>query len=334
MCIWNKILVGLISVAALVFFYMAARTLKTHQYWEESAQKHQQRIEQLEKQNVDTQVSIRQRRIELNELLLDRGRVWYRCDPKLTINKQDGSVTVTVAIESPDPHSISDKTILYGFEEADIQKKGHYLGEFKVTLADPKQKTVVLVPTLPLSPRQIDRLATSQRPWDLYEILPRDNHDVFASLTDAEKEEMLPPGSRQEYINDGKNDYVRPLRDYQVLFSIDNLRRTLLVDKIDATERDLKLVKDALDQAKQQEEAVKRDVASAKEDVQKFNRQREAVISYLKSLEKEYEAVKAAVSQLIEENRAKAGQIAKQQWEASRRIDERTRVMAQSGAGG
>ena len=334
MSIWNKILVGVIAVAALVFFYMAARTLKTHQHWHESALKHKDRIDELQKEFETTQVGNRQRRIELNKLLLDRGRVWSNCDPNVRINEDDGSPTVSVVIDSLGPNGIAKNTILYGFEKADAQDKGRYLGEFKVTGSDPAQKTVVLVPTLPLSLRQLDRLATAQRPWSFYEILPRDNHDIFASLTDAEKEKLLPAATRQEYLDDGKNGYVRPLRDYQVLFSIQNLRRTLLADKVDFTTRDLKLVQDALNQALQQEKAVERDVADAKEEVQTLSRQRDVVAGYLKTLEQEYESVKAAVTRLIEENRAMAGQIAQQQLEAARRIDERTRAMAQSGTGG
>ena len=334
MSIWNKILVGLIAVAALVFFYMAARTLKTHQHWHESALKHKDRIDELQKEYETTQVGIRQRRIELNKLLLDRGRVWSNCDPNVRMNEDDGSPTVSVVIDGLGPNGIAKNTILYGFEKADVQDKGRYLGEFKVTGSDPAQKTVVLMPTLPLSPRQLDRLATAQKPWSFYEILPRDSHDIFASLTDAEKEKLLPAATRQEYLDDGKNGYVRPLRDYQVLFSIQNLRRTLLADKVDFTTRDLKLVQDALNQALQQEKAVERDVADAKEEVQTLSRQRDVVAGYLKTLEQEYESVKAAVTRLIEENRAMAGQIAQQQLEAARRIDERTRAMAQSGTGG
>ncbi len=51
MGIWNKVLVGLIGVASLVLFYLAARTMKTHQYWRELAAKYEQRIEQLERAN-------------------------------------------------------------------------------------------------------------------------------------------------------------------------------------------------------------------------------------------------------------------------------------------
>ena len=46
-------------------------------------------------------------------------------------------------------------------------------------------------------------------------------------------------------------------------------QRTLMADAIDAATRDAKLLKDALAQAKQQEETVKVDVAAAKEEVAK-----------------------------------------------------------------
>ena len=51
MSIWNKILVWVIGVASVALFYMAARTLKTHQYWRELAQKYERKIEQVQEQN-------------------------------------------------------------------------------------------------------------------------------------------------------------------------------------------------------------------------------------------------------------------------------------------
>ena len=39
MSIWNKVLIGLISVASLAFFYLAVRTLKTRQHWQDLAQR-------------------------------------------------------------------------------------------------------------------------------------------------------------------------------------------------------------------------------------------------------------------------------------------------------
>ena len=52
MSIWNKVLVGLIGVTSLVFFYMATRTLKTHAYWRELAQKHEAKIGQIQDENI------------------------------------------------------------------------------------------------------------------------------------------------------------------------------------------------------------------------------------------------------------------------------------------
>ncbi len=56
--------------------------------------------------------------------------------------------------------------------------------------------------------------------------------------------------------------------------------------------------------------------------------------TYHEALDKELAAVNAEIARLIETNKAMAGRIAKLQLEAARRIDERTRAMAQSGAGG
>jgi hypothetical protein len=318
MSIWNKVLVWVIGVLSLPLFYLGARTLKTHQYWRELAIKHQRKIDDLQRQNrtlIDggggqgeqAQLGIRQRRIELSKLLLDRRRVWTQCDPKVAVSRDKGTAEVSVTLEQPNPHGIAKNTILYGFEEADAnakEKKGRYLGEFKVTKADEKAKTVTLEPTLPLNPRELERLATAQKPWNLYEVLPHNDPDSG------------------------------PVHDYQVLLTALNAQRTLLIDQIEATTRDKKLVDDALAQAQQQEEGAKQDVDTAKEEAKRVGRQRDAVATYRKTLEHELEAVKADIARLMEQNKAMAGQIAKQQWEATRRIDERSRTMAQSRTGG
>ncbi len=355
MSIWNKVLVGLIGVATLALFYVAARTMKTHQYWRELAVKYEQRIAQLEQANqtlvegtaAPAQPGIRQLRLELNKLVVDRGRAWFHCDPAVKVNPEQGTAVITVTINQPDPHGLAEGTVLFGFEEVDAQKQGRYLGEFRVAKSDEKQKQVVLAPTSRLNPREIERLSAAKRPWALYETMPRDNHEIFATQSDDEKKAMLPAASLPEYVKDGKpaagneppaqvvaGQYVRPLRDYQVFFTADRVQRTLLVDAIDAATRDEKLLTDALAAAKQQEEAVKVELAAAKEEVAKFRGQRDVVATYHQALEKELAAVRADIARLIETNKAMAGRIAKMQLEAVRRIDERTRAMAQSGAGG
>ena len=353
MSIWNKVLVGLIGVAALAFFYMAARTLQTHKSWRELARQYEAKIVQvkdenyrlvegMQKEGEQTEMGIKQVRRELHKLLIDRGRAWYNCDPKV---KGDAEVRITT--DQPDPHGISDKSVLYAFEEPDVQKKGRYLGEFKVTAAADKQ--ITLAPTARLTPREVERLATAKKPWTLYEVMPRDQHYIFADLSDAEKKARLPAEVLPEYLKDGKpaakddpeeckakdGKYVRLLRDYRILFNADRVNYTDMVDLFEATTRDMDLVEAALAEAKLQKAAATEAVATAKTELAKYSREGAAVAALRKTLEDKVAAMKALVARMMENNKVMAGQIARLQWDAVQRIDQRTRAMAQStGTGG
>ncbi len=361
MSIWNKVLVWLIGVAALGFFYLTVRTLDTRTYWRKSVLAHEKAIERVRAENrklIDgdpkatelSQMGIRQVRIELDKLLLNRRRAWFNCDPKVKVG--EGTAEVTVTIENPAPHGIADKTVLYAFEEAkvaDVQKRGRYLGEFKVTKVADKQ--VTLAPTSELTKRELDRLqvSTSKGPWTLYEIMPRDSHEIFAEMSNDEKKDMLPPESLPEYVKDGqpvaeddpraqkvdgKSVYVRPLRDYRILFDADLQDRALMANRFADTTGDTKIVEDALAQAKKQVDGYTADIASAQKDLEKVTSERNLVANVSKAIEEQLTKVTQAISQLIKENQAMAGRIAQQQLDAARRIDERTRAMAQSGTGG
>ncbi len=347
MSIWNKVLVGLIGVASLVLFYLAARTMKTHQYWRELATKYEQRIEQVDKAN-QTLVEGSGRagargaghpataaRFEPASAGSRPGLVRLRSQGQRESRERYGGNHRHDQPARPPRHRRRHGSLR--LRRGRRAEAGRYLGEFRVAKSDEKQKQVTLAPTSRLSPREIERLGAAKGPWVLYETMPRDNHEIFAALSDEEKKAMLPAASLPEYLKDGKaaaGKDARPLRDYHVFFTADRVQRTLLVDAIDAATRDEKLLHDALAEAKQQEEAVKVDLAAAKEEVTKFRGQRDAVTAYYQALEKELAAVRADIARLIETNKAMAGRIAKMQLEAVRRIDERTRAMAQSGAGG
>jgi len=356
MSIWNKILVGLICVAAIPYFYMAARALRMSTNWHEKAVKYEARLDQLLKENErllsgyekedGTMVAgIRQYRNELYRLLLDRRRVWLNCDPKIKLGREDGTAEITITIGSPTPHEIAEKTVLYVFEDVDVRQKGRYLGQYVVSeVTDEKQ--IVLVPTGVLSPRQIENLAAAKRPWMLYELMPRDDHDVFAELSDEPLRTMLPADTVQEYLKDGKpaapedpaqrvveGKFVRPLREYTILLNGEYEKRILLNDALEAAKRDKKLVRDALAAARNQEEACKRDIAAEKKQLAEQERQRDIVAAHRKKLEEKLEAIQAAVKALIAQNQAMVGQIAAYQLEAARRIEQRARSMARSPVG-
>ena len=140
MSIWNKVLLGFVGVASVVFFYTAARTLKTQKYWRELEKQFSEKLDALEKRNrelvdsdelEDKTLGIRRSEADLDRLLVNRGRVWEKCEPQ-KIDPRTGQVAVNT--DSANPNRISDKMILYVFEEGEGQKGGRYIGEFKADM--------------------------------------------------------------------------------------------------------------------------------------------------------------------------------------------------------
>jgi len=349
MSIWNKVLVGLIGFASLFLFYMAARALKTQTYWSKYALDHQERIRQLNEENRALADETGQRSMDLHKLLLDRRRMWSECDARVKTGPQTAEITVAInqidpRSNQPVPHGIAKGVVICAFEKANVQDKGQYLGEFAVRNVG-GDKQVTLEPTARLSPREINRLAKAKRQWVLYEIMPADNHEVFASLSDAEKKAMLPAESLREYLKDGKpaekddpkecvvdRKYVRPLVDYNVLFNDEREKRILLADSIEIVRQDKQLVQEALVEARTQANACAKDIASTKTEKETLQHERDVVKALREKLETSLGAMQAWIARLTEINQAMAGQIAKFQLEAAQRIDQRTRAMAQSGA--
>ncbi len=363
MSIWNKVLVGVIALASVFLFYMAANARKAELAWSDSARQHEKRIGQLNEQNrellagTDTEPGIRQLQVDLHKLLVDRRRVWPGCDPTSRKRGED-TAEITVTINQTDAkgqpnHGIANGTVLYAFEELNVKNKGEilgdfdvgqYLGEFAVT--NTNGKLVHLVPTCKLNTREVDRLVKAKRPWVLYELLPRDSHEIFASLSDEQKKALLPVESLKDYLKDGKpaerddpkecvvnGKYVRPLFDYGIMFNDEYEKRMLLADTIVALQQDKQLVMDALDEARTQADLCAKDIAATKKEREKAERDRDVVAAHLKNLEKNLGDMEAWIARLTELNQAMAGRIAKLQLEAAQRIDRRTREMAQSGAG-
>jgi hypothetical protein len=307
-------------------------------------QKENQNLQEGRKIGDEFEPGIAQVRAELNKLIVDRHRVWYDCNPAVSIDKQTGAVTVKATVAQPDPSGITPNTILYAFEQAGVQQKGRYLGEFKVTAAGDKQ--VTMEPAFRLLPWDREKLSTAKGPWTLYDSMPHDNHQIFARLSDEEKKALLPADSLSEYLEDGQpaakdepperivdGKYMRQLRDYAYLFKTYRLDITELIDLEQADMRDLKLLEDTLADAKRQVQFYQGQVTVFQALAAKFQRQRDAVLNYLEKLKEKFAAAKEAVEKTIQKNKAMAGQIAKIQLDATRRIDQRVRAMAQSASG-
>jgi hypothetical protein len=235
MSIWSKILIGLIAVAALPFFYLALRTLKTHQAWHGEVGKYEKAIadaEQLKPQllnGTNESPGIRPLTTQLHATLVDRGRVWRDATPG-QVNPQTGEVTITFAVPPVSP--IDDKAVLFIFDQpaappaaaaetlegalaaeepaegapaVDVPppstEMGAYLGQFKVVGIG--ESGIALQPTSQLTPTALKRLTENKGPWSLAEVLRADRHDIFDPDNPAHLA-MLPESVREEYQNDGK----------------------------------------------------------------------------------------------------------------------------------
>jgi hypothetical protein len=360
MSIWNKVLLWLIGLASIGFLILAARTLQTHSYWLDTAQKLQKSIgDEGAKTGVREEISqlkteIAKERIELHHLLVDRPQVWPKCTAQVKVDDAKAAATI-LAGDLAVGHGIAANSTLYAFEEPAAGSPGRYLGEFNVTQAAEKQ--ITLQSAYPLSPLEIKSLRESRGLWTFYNVLPPDNHETFTQLTDEEKKAVLPAETLADYVKDGKpagpqdpkeridanGNYVRQLRDYTEMLNYGRRQKTILFDEIEAVKRDKALVEESLADAQRQVQFAQNAIGELKtllakkekerDDVAKFDADKKLAGGVLKLLQDKLALIDEIVKRLIEENKAMAGQIAQKQWEATRMIDARIRAMAQNGGG-
>ncbi len=286
MTILSKILCGFLLLAAIPFFYLGARTLKTHQNYRQRYVKFEKDVEDAKNKQLELKeggkdlavdLGIRQAKAELHRLLAVRGRVWTGCVPSQPNDK--GVVNVT--IKAPNPHMIpapqagkAASFILYVFEEKSAKDNGRYIGEFRVVkVEDDKSNTITIEPALPLNEARAEENAeflallkdsadeTKGNTWIMHDVMPIDSHDAFANVTDWEG--LVPAEVADQYKRSGtpaqqddpaemvvdeggEKMYRRPLRDYGVLYREFDRLYTLFRDQLDGYTRDNALVEKAL----------------------------------------------------------------------------------------
>jgi len=379
MSIWNKILFVLIFLTSLVFMYLGAKTLKAHEHWRSKVLAFEAALEKTEQQIEDAQyaesdegviadMGIEQLKRDLHGLLVVRGRAWYNTEPQ-QIDAESGVVNVKIDTPSEDDlpgrHGIAENTVIYIFEEADVeaplgQGGGRYLGEFIVTGINPGEITAR--PLGSFDARQLDRLANSSSPWSLYDVMPVDSHDVLADVDDERLRSILPETVAEQYIRDmepataeeieelglpGKvvdkegnpvaagetGIYKRPLRDYEVIFRGFDREDLEWKHAMTATLTDTEYARGAKEAAEQDVEFRRRQVEEHRSDLAKMSRRRDLIAKHRTALERKLAEISRAAQEIRTNNRQLASRIAQIQIEAQRRIDERTRRMAQRAEG-
>ena len=344
MSLWNKILLGLILAASLAFFHAAARTVKTYKYWANLADAFEKKLAERRAEIVrlqtadrehpldDTTFGVQQLRTDLGRVLANRGRVWTKCEKKNARMDPDpknpGMMLVTVSTED----TLTDKMLLYGFEEGDEQSPGKYLGEFRVKAVSEKQ--VVLASTTQMTASLAKNVTDSKAPWVFYEMVPTDEHEAMANLSEDFRK-LVP----DEFVKDGQNGpdgkkFVRPLRDYLAIFRACEMHRTLFADRDQSTDRDLTYLKTASEEAQKQEALVEKEKTQVEKELARAQAERAAVAKLCAIRQQQLKAFQMGVQALIADNLKNSQTIAELQKKLADEIDRRTRSMAQVGPGG
>ncbi len=175
--------------------------------------------------NPDPLTFVRGGQGEVFRILLNRGRVWRQC--QLTnVNPQAGTLKFSTQPPPPGeqgPNRLEKMAVLYVFKEVSVPNVYNgeprwvpavYVGEFQVS--DTTEIDITAAPTLPLDQQQASHLVVSPDVrWTLYEKMPTDTPEAFASLNEEQIRSLLPnvlnvdaqrhEAFVQSYLRDGKD---------------------------------------------------------------------------------------------------------------------------------
>ncbi len=277
----------------------------------------------------------------LQDMERERGSVWRGVSPASAINPQTNRLTVKLA--EPLPHGLEQNSIVYMFEEGEPnaaapQEGAQFLGEFRVVAVQPD--TAELESVYRLDNRTGNRIASSQRPWILYETMPRDQYQLFAGKTEEELRQMLPAATVQEYLRHGtpatpddddlhraafddqdhrlgpesaggaaKWLYDRQLRDYDYLFDAANRELVELTAEQAALAEDAKKLAEAqaiATKVGQQRTAEKQGLT---QDLAHLEQDAAAIRALLATIQRQLANAQQKVAQLLTGNAQMANQL-------------------------
>jgi uncharacterized protein YoxC len=289
--VYNIVIVNLVFIMAIPFAYLSARTLKTIGSWRVAANQMEKEVEDLDskiqqvaegKETSDSAaMSVRQLTHELSRFTIERGGVWRDVTPK-NIKSDTGAVTITV--NSPEPHGLLDKMVVFVFDSVEYQ------GEFVVTKGG-KTKDVELAPNLPLDAIELRHLAGSRGNWTLYQVMPLDDAKLFADMTDEERGKLLPKEVAQAFT-----DEKRDLRNYQYIFHFNAHQRSLLSADITKVNDNLPRLATAVAKAQSEIKYRQAEKADFEADLKGFKHETQAITAYAKQLAEQVATTRAALT--------------------------------------
>lgn len=281
----------------------------------------------------------------LQELERRRGNVWRGVTPAGPVDAATNRIPVQ--IPAPQPHGLDQNTIVYAFEEGEPsaaapQEGAQYLGEFRVVESRPDG--VMLESVYRLDNRTGNRLASSGRPWILYERIPTDQYELFADLTEEELRQQLPAATVEEYIRHGSpatpdddelhraafDDqdhrlgpeaagdvaewrYDRLLRDYDYLFDAANRQLTERNVRRAALAEDIKKLGEALANAKKVGDMRTAEKQGLTADVGHLEQEVETIGGLLATIQRQLANARQEITSRIAQNLEMADQLRQSQ---------------------
>lgn len=368
---WSHVLVMLgIFLSTVGYFVLAAETLRINAVLRKSFNEVQAEVATVEAQTIalrkgsrEPQVMNQLRALEvrlpddaetlrsmneldhqLNLITRLRGRVWRNVG-KVGFDPATGQLQI--GVEAPAPAGFNKDSVVFLFEQGesalpDPTQGAQYLGEFRIRETAGQQAS--LEPVLRLDEFETGRIANSQGPWILYETMPMDRHEIFASMTEEEIRKLIPEASVQEYVRHGKEAvadddefhragydesgkrvgpdefdkaakqvYERRLRDYALEFEQLSRHRAVLVAEISGVRQDVEKLAAAQESAKKLEAFRTDEVRRLTIDLAGVKKEREAIDRHLGLVQRQVARAQELLAQTIQQNSELAKELARQQ---------------------
>lgn len=349
---WSQfLLVICVLLAGTGFIVLAAETMRVHHVLRAKIPQMERDLENLARQNEELlrgagdKQGVLDLQHQMRMLLRQRGRTWREVQPAGDVGP--GGV-VQIQIAQPSPHGLAKDTIVYAFEaggptEENPDKWPEYLGEFRVTEVSDGGATLESV--MLLDERTSQRLAASQGPWNLYETMPQDDHEVYSAMEEEELRKILPADSVEEYLRHGTEAtadddqwhragfdengkrlvgaeqeaqavkwlYDRQLRDYAYLFSELARERVVLQANIQAAQEDNAKLIAANESGKRLGEYHEQQKAALARDKAGMDRDRVAIQQLNQQVSQQLAQAREAVQQYLALNSELAERLAKLQ---------------------
>ncbi len=329
--VYQAVLVAFVFLAAVAFFYLAARTLATHKSWRILVESQKKEVQNLHQQLAQLRGGeganggsingeIPQLKRDLEKRALDRGGALFDVPVD---SVKDGVVQLT--FKSPE-HGLVANTVLFAFDVKPFAEGGRYQGEFKVVAVEEDSAAVQIAPNLPLSQAQSQRLAAAKGPWTLYTTMPIDDATVFAVLDEPARQALLPAQSLAEYAN-----AQRKLRDYEFFFHENYVQRSLLSDAISKITGDLERIQGATQKATDEIAYRGTEKTNLQADLAKFQYEQKAIAAYQQTLQQLFAQVRESLKATYAKNKQLAADLTVSQLKAADEINQRT-TSTQTGA--